>query len=42
MSKRLVKTVITRIYQIITYSWHRVTHMWPVLGFPHIFHATTY
>jgi hypothetical protein len=24
---------------IIIYSWHRVTHMWPITGFLQIFHA---
>ena len=36
------KKVITRIYHIIKYSWHRVTHMWHVMGLRQISHDATY
>ena len=30
-----------RIFRIIIYSWHKVTLMWPVMGFPKIYNAAT-
>ena len=34
----LVKKGPICIYHDVTYSWHKVSHMWPVLGFPQISH----
>ena len=28
-------------YHIINYSWHKVTNLWPLMGFPHIPHSVT-
>lgn len=36
------KKVMAHIYHIIIYSGHRVAHMLPIKGFPHISNAATY
>jgi hypothetical protein len=36
------KKLITRIYHIFKYSWHRVTCMWPVWWFLQISHTAIY
>jgi hypothetical protein len=30
------------IYHIIIYSWHKIAHMWPIMGFPQILHVMTF
>ena len=37
---RLTEKGHFRIYHVNLYSWHKVTYMWPEMGFPHISHAT--
>ena len=36
---RLIEKDHTRIYHIIIYSWHKVSLIWPVMGFLQISHA---